>query len=85
MLSPGFHAWFNLHRFVGARHHSHKHLSGLRVVLSLQVFIHTILYVHSQSCRLQPYSEHNHTRDILEKCQSCELSRIKEKQGLNQV
>lgn len=56
MVSPGFHARFNFHRFVGARHHSHKHLSGLWVVLSLQVFIHTVLNVHSQSCRLQPYS-----------------------------
>lgn len=65
MFSPGFHAWFNLHRFVGARHHSHKHLAGLRVILSLQVFINTILYVHSQSCWLQPYSEYKiHRRHL---------------------
>lgn len=64
MHSPGFHAWFNLHCFVRARHHSHKHLSSLWVVLSLQVFIHTVLYVHSQSCRLQPFSEQTHGRNI---------------------
>lgn len=63
--SPGFHAWFYFHRFVGARHHSHKHLPGLWVVLSLQVFIHTVLYVHSQSCRLQPYSVQTNTREKL--------------------
>ena len=44
---PGFHAWFDFHRFLRARHHSHKHFSGLWVVLSLQVFIHTVLYVCS--------------------------------------
>lgn len=61
MILPGFHARLNLHRFVGARHHSHKHLPGLRMVLSLQVFIHTVFYVRSQSRRLQPYNE-KHSR-----------------------
>lgn len=65
MCSPGFHAWFHLHRFVGARDHSHKHLSGLWVVLSLQVFIHTVLYVHSQSCRLEPYGAQRETSNLL--------------------
>lgn len=55
LLLPGFHAWFNLHRFLRARHHSHKHLSGLWVVLSLQVFIHTVLYVCSQARGLKPF------------------------------
>lgn len=68
MVSPGFHALFNFHRFVRARHHSHKHLSRLWVVLSLQVFINTILYIHSQSCWLQPYGE-NTIEDIWKNCQ----------------
>lgn len=60
--SPGFHARLDFHRFIRARHHSHKHLSGLRVVLSLQVFIHTVFNVGSQSCWLQPYNEHKKGR-----------------------
>lgn len=77
ILSPGFHAGFDLHCFVRARHHSHKHLSCLWVVLSLQVFIHTIFYVHSQPCGLQPCNEQTE-----KKREFFQLYRIKGKQQL---
>lgn len=64
MVLPSFHAWFNLHRFIRACHHSYKHFPSLWVVLSLQVFIHTVLYVRSQSCCLQPYNRQAQGRSL---------------------
>lgn len=64
MVLPSFHAWFNLHRFIRTCHHSYKHFPSLWVVLSLQVFIHTVLYVRSQSCCLQPYNRQAQGRSL---------------------
>lgn len=82
MLLPSFHAWFNLHRFIRACHHSYKHFPSLWVVLSLQVFIHTVLYVRSQSCCLQPYNRQAQGRS-LKRVKSVSLHLKNEKQELH--